>query len=157
MANLTMNGEKRLLLTNEPIEFERNRWLKFKTSWKSTIILEEFIEYTCISWRKTKRCQHVTDWTWKHWGYWPIMLKNLPGHCSLIHGDVSCIEPQTCICVVFLIPASSSFSVAVCYCQVAQLQPRGLITSNGLYKIWYLVFDTLNANAYTKYQAPYEM
>ena len=37
--------ENRLLVTDEPVEFE---WLKFKTSGQSPIILKEFIEYTSI-------------------------------------------------------------------------------------------------------------
>ena len=42
-----MIAENRQLVTNEPVEFEKNR-LKFKTTWKLPIILEESIEYTQI-------------------------------------------------------------------------------------------------------------
>ena len=34
----------------------RNKWLKFKTAGKLPIILEEFMEYTPIYWRKTGGC-----------------------------------------------------------------------------------------------------
>ena len=39
-----MNKENRPVVPNEPVEFENN-WLKFKTSGKLPIILEEFREY----------------------------------------------------------------------------------------------------------------
>jgi hypothetical protein len=34
---------------------------------KLPINLEEIIEYASGWWRKSKRCQYVTGWTWKHW------------------------------------------------------------------------------------------
>ena len=40
-----MIGENRQLVTNEPVEL-RNNQLKFKTTRKLPIVLEEFIEYT---------------------------------------------------------------------------------------------------------------
>ena len=46
-----MIGDKRQLVTNEPVEFEKHR-LKFKTARKLPIILEEFIEYTQFNKRK---------------------------------------------------------------------------------------------------------
>ena len=40
-----MNGEIRLLVTDEPVEFNKNR-LHFKTRGKLLIILDESMEYT---------------------------------------------------------------------------------------------------------------
>ena len=40
-----INGENRLLVTDELVEFKNNR-LKLKTSGKSPIVLEEFVDYT---------------------------------------------------------------------------------------------------------------
>ena len=46
----------------------RNNQLKFKTSGKPAIILEESIECISDGFRKPERCQqHVIGWTWKHW------------------------------------------------------------------------------------------
>jgi len=44
----------------------RNNRLKFKTSGELLITLEEFMEYISNQYRKTKGCQHVTGWTFKH-------------------------------------------------------------------------------------------
>ena len=41
----------------------QSNWLKFKISGKLQIVLEEFIAYTPIEYRKTRGCQHLTDWT----------------------------------------------------------------------------------------------
>ena len=39
-----MNGKNQPLVTDEPVSLRKNQ-LKFKTSWKSPIILEESMEY----------------------------------------------------------------------------------------------------------------
>ena len=44
---------------------DMNRW-KLKTSRKISIILEDSLEYTSNEYIRTKRCQHVTGWIWKH-------------------------------------------------------------------------------------------
>ena len=46
-ASLPMIGINRQLVTNEPVELRKNR-LKFKTSRKLPIVLEEFVKYTPI-------------------------------------------------------------------------------------------------------------
>ena len=61
-----MIGENRQLVTDEPVEFEKNNRLKSKTARKLPVILEEFIEYTPISYKKGEGYQHVTGWTCKH-------------------------------------------------------------------------------------------
>ena len=44
-----MNGENRQLVTDEPVEFEKNNRLKvIKTVGKLLAVLEEFIEYASI-------------------------------------------------------------------------------------------------------------
>ena len=61
-----MTGEHRLLVTDEAVEFEKDR-LKPKTFGKSPIIVEESIERTQINKeKKTESSQHVTSWSWKH-------------------------------------------------------------------------------------------
>ena len=61
-----MNRENWPLVADEPVEFDKqlDKGQDFK---KITIILEEYIECNLkINEEKTKRSQHVTDWTWKH-------------------------------------------------------------------------------------------
>ena len=63
----TMNGDNQLQVSY------RWNWLslgndelKFKTSGEELLILEGFMEYTLIQYRKTKRRRHVSGRTWKH-------------------------------------------------------------------------------------------
>jgi hypothetical protein len=44
-----MNGENRLLVTDELVEFEKESVFKIKTFVKLAIILVEFLEYISIS------------------------------------------------------------------------------------------------------------
>ena len=69
----------------------RNNRLKFKTTGKLPIMLEEFIEYTQFNKRKFEGCQHVTGWTCKTLGSQPIMPKKSPEHrgTSTWAGDVA--------------------------------------------------------------------
>ena len=54
--------------------------MKFTTAWNLPIILEEFIEYTPIQWRKTKGCQIVTGWTSTPTRISTDYAQNLPNH-----------------------------------------------------------------------------
>jgi hypothetical protein len=61
----------------------RSHQLKFKTLGKSLNILGEFMKYTMLI--LIKKNWKITTCTWLDLGilgFWPIMSKNLPGHCS---------------------------------------------------------------------------
>jgi hypothetical protein len=62
------NGEIQLLVTDEPVEFERK-----KNKLVHIQELDEIIDPfrgICMIFinliKKIERCQHVTDWSWKH-------------------------------------------------------------------------------------------
>ena len=64
-APLLWSGRTGSKLQMNRLSLRINR-LKFKTAGNLPTILEEFIEYTPIQWRKPRWCQHVTGWTCKH-------------------------------------------------------------------------------------------
>lgn len=58
-----MNKENRLLVTDNPVEFEKYQ-LTFKTSVKLLIILEESMGFVPKKYiKKIRRSQHETSWT----------------------------------------------------------------------------------------------
>ena len=62
-----MNWENGPLVADEPVEFERNNQLKFKTAGNFTDhFLRNLWNLPQITNRETERCQLVIGWTWKH-------------------------------------------------------------------------------------------
>lgn len=83
----SINGENPLLVTDQSVEFEKER-LKFKISWKSPTILEEFTSHT-LKWtsknQKMSTYQKMSTCNWSDLEaleYLPMMPKNIPRHCS---------------------------------------------------------------------------
>jgi hypothetical protein len=57
----------------------KNDRLKFKSSRKVPIILEEYVwNILELIREKAEISQYVTGWTWKQLGSWPTLLKSLP-------------------------------------------------------------------------------
>ena len=55
-----MKGDNRLLVTDEPVEFQ-----KHPISGNLANIIEEFRGYTLNYISSIEICEHVTGWTWK--------------------------------------------------------------------------------------------
>jgi hypothetical protein len=61
-----MNGENRLLFTNEPVEFEK-KLVEVQDFKKIPRYFQGFWGiYLKLIKGKKARCQRVTGWTWKH-------------------------------------------------------------------------------------------
>jgi hypothetical protein len=72
-APQTMNGDNRLLVTDEPVELQDLRKItrNFREVYKICSNLTQ---------GETERCQHITGGSWKHQDFDPIMSKILRGH-----------------------------------------------------------------------------
>jgi hypothetical protein len=60
-----MHGEYRLLVIDEPVEFEKQP-VKFQDSGKLPISLKTSVQHTSNEPRKTETSQHLTGWAWTH-------------------------------------------------------------------------------------------